>query len=84
MLYVRSIHTFYILCTTLYNLGYYSLLYSSTRSILDYALINQLASSNSSLSSHSIVLKASVILKALFYKFLLLKMHLLIHLFKID
>jgi len=44
----------------LYNLSYYSSLYSLTRSILDRAYINQLASSNSSLSSYNIVLKASV------------------------
>jgi len=46
----------------LYNLSYYSLLYSSIGSILDYTYINQLASSNSSLSSHNIILKASVII----------------------
>ena len=41
-------------------LAYYSLLYSSTGSILDYTCINQLASYDSSLSSYNIVLKASV------------------------
>jgi len=41
--------------------GYHFLLYGSTGSILDYAYINQLASSNSSLISRNIVLKASVI-----------------------
>jgi len=41
-------------------LTYYSLLHSSTRSILDRACINQLASYNSSPSSYNIVLKASV------------------------
>jgi hypothetical protein len=46
----------------LYNLGYYSSSYSLIGSILDRALINQLASSNSSLSSYNIILKASVTL----------------------
>ena len=45
-----------ILC----DLGYYSLLYSSTGSILDRAYINQLASADSFPSSYNIVLKASV------------------------
>ena len=49
----------------LYNLSYYSLLYSLIGFILDRAYINQLASSNSSLSSRNIVLKASVILSLL-------------------
>ena len=47
-------------------LAYYSLLYGSTSSILDYAYINQLASSNSSPSSYNIVLKLSVILSPSF------------------
>jgi hypothetical protein len=41
----------------LYDLGYYSSSYSSIGSILDRALINQLASSNSSLSSYILYLK---------------------------
>jgi len=48
---------------TAYNimwLTYYSLLHGSTRSILDRACINQLASYNSSPSSYNIVLKASI------------------------
>ena len=45
------------------DLSYYSSLHSSTRSILDYAYINQLASANSSPSSRNIILKASVTLK---------------------
>ena len=44
----------------LYNLSYYSSLYSLIRSILDHTLISQLASSDSSPSSCNIVLKASV------------------------
>ena len=60
VLYVRSLRTLYILRITLYNLSYYSLLYSLISSILDRALINQLAASNSSPSSRNIVLKASV------------------------
>jgi len=47
---------------TLRDLSYYSSLYSSTRSILDRAYINQLASCDSSPSSRNIVLKASVTL----------------------
>jgi len=47
---------------TLCNFSYYSSLYSSIGSILDRALINQLATSDSSLSSYNIVLKASVII----------------------
>jgi len=50
---------------TAYNvmwLTYHSSLHGSTGSILDCACINQLASSDSSLSSRNIVLKASVIL----------------------
>jgi len=43
------------------DLGYHSLLYGSIGSILDRAWINQLASSDSSLSSRNIVFKASVI-----------------------
>jgi len=53
---------------TAYNimwLAYHFLLYSSTRSILDRACINQLASYNSSPSSRNIVLKASVTLNIL-------------------
>jgi len=46
----------------LYDLSYYSSLYSSIGSILDRTLINQLASSDSSLSSYNIILKAFVIL----------------------
>jgi len=63
VLYVRYVRSSYILrslYSTLYNLSYYSLLHSLIRSILDYAYINQLASSNSSPSSYNIVLKASV------------------------
>ena len=41
-------------------LAYHSSLHGSTGSILDRAYINQLASSDSSLSSRNIVLKASV------------------------
>ena len=59
--YVSSSYSSYLIRSTLYNLSYYSSLYGSTGSILNYALINQLASSNSSPSSRNIVLKASVI-----------------------
>ena len=48
---------------TTYNiiwLAYHSLLHGSTRSILNRAYINQLASCDSSPSSRNIVLKASV------------------------
>jgi len=48
---------------TAYNimwLAYYSSLHGSTRSILDCAYINQLASCDSSPSSCNIILKASV------------------------
>ena len=51
---------------TMYNimwLAYHSLSHGSTGSILDCACINQLASSDSSLSSRNIVLKASVTLR---------------------
>jgi len=41
-------------------LAYYSSSHGSTGSILDRAYINQLASSDSSLSSRNIVLKLSV------------------------
>ena len=41
-------------------LAYHSSLHGSTRSILDYTYINQLASYDSSPSSYNIVLKASV------------------------
>jgi len=47
---------------TLRNLSYHFSSHSSTRSILDRAYINQLASANFSLSSYNIILKASVIL----------------------
>jgi hypothetical protein len=63
VLYIRYVHSSRILRSlrsTLYNLAYHSSLYSSIGSILDRAHINQLASSNSSLSSYNIVLKASV------------------------
>ena len=63
VLYVRYIRSSYILrslCSTLYNLSYHFLLYSSIGSILDRAHINQLASFNSSPSSRNIILKASV------------------------
>jgi len=60
MRYVRSSYTLRSLRSTLYDLGYHSSLYSLIGSILDRARINQLASSNSSLSSRNIVLKASV------------------------
>jgi len=62
--YVRSSRILYSLRSTLYNLGYHFSSHSSIGSILDRALINQLASSNSSLSSRNIILKASVIIKA--------------------
>jgi len=65
--YVRSIRSPRSLRSTLYNLGYYSLLYSLTGSILDRALINQLAASNSSPSSYNIILKASIIVKVIYY-----------------
>jgi len=42
------------------NLSYYSLLHGPIGTILDRTYINQLASSNSSLSSCNIVLKASI------------------------
>jgi hypothetical protein len=58
--YVRSSRTLRSLRSTSYNLSYYSSSYSSIGSILDRAYINQLASSDSSLSSYNIVLKASV------------------------
>jgi len=65
VLYVLYIaYTAYTLYTA-YNiiwLAYHSSLHGSTRSILDYAYINQLASYDSSPSSYNIVLKASVIL----------------------
>jgi len=62
ILYVSTIRTSRILRITLYNLSYYSLLHSLTGSILDRTYINQLASSNLSLSSRNIVLKASIII----------------------
>jgi len=65
VLYIRYVRSSYILrslYSILCNLSYYSSLYSLIGSILDRALINQLASFNSSLSSRNIVLKASVIL----------------------
>jgi len=40
ILYVSTIYTLRILRILLYNLGYYSLLYSLTGSILDRAFIN--------------------------------------------
>jgi len=40
VLYVSTIRTSYILRIPLYNLSYYSLLYSLTGSILDRAFIN--------------------------------------------
>jgi hypothetical protein len=55
-----------ILRITLYNLSYYSSLYGLIRSIIDRALINQLASFNPSLSSCNIILKASVIVISVF------------------
>ena len=61
--YVRSLHTLRSSRSTSYDLGYHSSSHSSIGSILDRAYINQLASSNSSLSSCNIVLKASIILK---------------------
>ena len=62
ILYIYSLRTPRSLYSTLYNLSYYSLLYSSTSSILDYAYINQLASINSSPSSYNIMLKLSITL----------------------
>ena len=50
------------------DLSYYSLLYSSTGSILDRAYINQLASADSSPSSHNIVLKLSVTISVYYFK----------------
>jgi len=60
--YIRSSRTLRSLRSILCDLSYHSPLYSSIGSILDRARINQLASSNSSLSSRNIVLKASVTL----------------------
>jgi len=62
--YVRSSCILRSLRSTLYDLGYYPSLYGSIGSILDRAHINQLASSDSSLSSRNIVLKASVTIGA--------------------
>ena len=58
--YISSSYSSYLIYSTLYNLSYHSSSHSSTGSTLDCALINQLASSNSSPSSYNIVLKASV------------------------
>ena len=61
VLYVYSLRTPRSLYSTSCDLSYHSSSYSLTGSILDRAYINQLASSDSSLSSRNIVLKASVI-----------------------
>jgi len=65
--YVSSSHSSRSIRSTLCDLGYPSSLYSSTGSILDRAYINQLASSNSSLSSRNIVLKAFVTVLVIVY-----------------
>jgi len=61
VLYIRSLRTLRTLRTTLCDLGYYFSLHGSIGSILDRALINQLAASDSSPSSRNIILKLSVI-----------------------
>jgi len=58
--YIRSVRSPRSLYSTSCNSYYHSSSHGSTGSILDRALINQLASSDSSPSSRSIVLKASV------------------------
>ena len=65
--YVSSSRSLYLIRSIPRDLGYHSSSHSSTGSILDRTYINQLASSDSSLSSRNIVLKLSVTLILQFY-----------------